>query len=227
MAPPTKTACDRCGTCCTRGGPALHHEDRWLLQDNRLKLLHLITIRKGEPVLNLAREKPEPAQSEIVKIRGCGTEWTCIFFREKTAECSIYTHRPLECSLLKCWDPGDLEEIGGRNLLSRHDIIAMHDPVLPFIRNHDNSCSLENLPCLIAAVRSQDTQRQALADLTRLVQADLAIRAQAWARFRFDLDHELFYFGRPLFKILEQYKIETHYDNNNAATLKLNTGTAP
>jgi hypothetical protein len=50
-------------------------------------------------------------------------------------------------------------------------------------------------------------------DLTRLVNTDLAIRSQAIAELHFSLDLELFFFGRPLFKILDQFGINTHEKN--------------
>jgi Fe-S-cluster containining protein len=209
----TRKACNRCGTCCIKGGPALHHKDRELLQNNMLRLEHLITIRKGEPVFSLAAETPEPAQSEIIKIKGRGTEWTCFFFQENSTKCDIYEHRPLECSLLKCWETADLEKIAGRHLLSRYDIIEPHDPILPFIKAHDDKCSLENLTPVLSEVNSKDSQQEALHILTRLVNTDLALRSQACMRFHFSLDLELFFFGRPFFKILNQFGINMHEEN--------------
>ena len=209
----TKTACARCGTCCIKGGPALHFEDRTLLQHNFLDQEHLITIRKGEPVVSPSAVNPEPAQAEIVKIRGKGSDWTCLFFKEEEAACAIYKHRPLECSLLKCWAPEELEKIAGRKLLSRHDIIARHEPVLPFIKEQNDTCSLENLDRLLGAVHHESTRHDALTHLTGLVNTDLAIRARARARLHCSLALELFFFGRPLFIILHQFGIETHEEN--------------
>lgn len=215
-----KTECDRCGICCTKGGPSLHYDDRNLLLNNRLNLEHLITIRKGEPVLSLSTGDPEPTQSEIVKIKGRGTEWTCIFFQKKEAKCTIYENRPLECTLLKCWDTENLENVVGRNLLSRYDIIASQDPIVPFIKAIDEQCLLENLAQQLSALSRENSRHQAMADLTHLVNTDLAIRSQAFAELRFSLDLELFFFGRPLFKILNQYGIETH-EANGTSTLSL------
>ena len=209
-----KTECDRCGTCCIEGGPALHQEDSPLLQNNFLNPAHLITVRTGEPVFSPSAGNPEPAQSEIIKIKGRGIEWTCLFFQEEDATCAIYEHRPLECSLLKCWETADLEKVAGLNLLSRYDIIAPQDPVLPFIRTHNEQCSLEELALILSAVKSENSQSQAVDDLTRLVNADMAIRAQAWAKLHFSLDLELFFFGRPLFIILGQFGIEAHEKNS-------------
>ena len=209
----TKTACDRCGTCCIKGGPALHHEDRKFLQSNLLNPEHLITIRKGEPIFSLAAENPESAQSEIIKIKGRGTEWTCFFFQETGTKCLIYEKRPLECSLLKCWETADLEKVAGRNLLSRYDIITPHDPVLPYIKAHDDKCSLDNFTRMLSAVKDKHSQNEAIDVLARLVHADLTIRSRACERFHFSLDLELFYFGRPVFKILNKFGINMHEEN--------------
>lgn len=208
-----KTECDRCGTCCTKGGPTLHCEDRTLLLNNWLHLEHLITIRKGEPVSPLLNSNPEPAQSEMIKIKGRGAEWTCLFLQQKENKCLVYEHRPLECALLKCWETSGLEKVAGRDLLSRFAIIATHDPIFPLIQKHENICSLENLPRILSALGSRNSQQSAVTELTGLVNTDLAIRSQAFARFHVSLDLELFFFGRPLFKILDQFGITTHEKN--------------
>jgi Fe-S-cluster containining protein len=208
-----KTECDHCGTCCTKGGPALHHEDRPLLLNKWLKREHLVTIRKGEPVLSLSDENPAPAQSEIVKIKGKGIEWTCFLFEDIEKKCSIYDHRPLECSLLKCWDTADLVNTAGKNLLCRYDIIDPHEPIMPLIREHEKKCSLENLAQLLSAIYGQNSQQEAINGLSKMVNTDLEIRSQACAELNLSLDLELFFFGRPFFTLLTQFGIKTHEEN--------------
>ena len=203
----TKTECDRCGTCCTKGGPALHVEDKPLLLNKLLKPEQLITIRTGEPVFSPASEHPEPATSEIIKIKGKGREWTCLFFTDKDAGCAIYNHRPIECSLLKCWDTSDLENVAGKDLLSRYDIVDPGEPILPFIIDHEEKCSLENLDALLASLHDDSSKKQALTTLTGMVKTDLTLRAQACEKLQLSLELELFFFGRPLFTILDQIGI--------------------
>lgn len=208
-----KTECDRCGTCCKKGGPALHFKDLTLLQRNFLNPEQLITIRKGEPVYAVGADKPEPAASEIVKIKGRGGSWTCLFYKEKEALCSIYESRPLECSQLKCWDTTDLENAAGKDLLSRYDILSPQDPILQHIQTHDADCALDNLSMLLASLNRDDAKDRAAAGLTELVRADLAIRSQSCTRFNLSLDLELFLFGRPLFKILHEFGINMQLTN--------------
>ena len=207
--------CRCCGTCCTKGGPALHDRDRKLLECNLLEPGQLITIREGEPVFTLTAETVQPARTEIIKIKGRGSEWSCLFYGKERKSCLIYESRPLECTLLKCWDTAELEKVAGRNLLSRHDIIADDDPVLSFMALHDRECSLKDLQQILAGIAGEKSRRQALLDLAGLVNKDLTIRGRACGELNLDLDLELFFFGRPLFKILQQFGIETVEEHGN------------
>jgi len=204
--PKLKTECERCGTCCIKGGPALHLEDKRLLEQKCIDRECLITIRKGEPVFSLKENKIEWAGKEIVKLKGKHTEWTCLFYEQESSSCSIYLHRPLECILLRCWDTTEAEAIAGKKLLNRIDIISQNEPVMKYIQRHEKECSLEILHQL--NTKSPKTiDKNILAELTGLVNKDLALRTEALNHLNFTLDLELFYFGRPVFKILSQFNL--------------------
>lgn len=201
-----KTECERCGTCCIKGGPALHIEDKKLLVHKNIDRESLITIRKGEPVFSLEEDGTELAENEIVKLKGKHSEWSCIFYDQKTFSCLNYLHRPLECILLKCWDTVELKAIAGKRLLSRFDIISQNEPVIKYIHNHEKECSLGILNQL--NIKPNKTiDKSILAELTELVNKDLALRSEAQMHLNFNLDLELFYFGRPVFKILSQFAL--------------------
>jgi Fe-S-cluster containining protein len=201
-----KNECERCGTCCLKGGPALHIEDQKLLLQNFIDRESLITIRKGEPVISLEDRKTEWIKTELVKLKGKGAKWSCVFYDQDDTSCSIYKHRPLECVLLKCWDTAELTAIAGKNLLSRFDIIPAHEPVIEYIQRHEKECSLEFIEHLIIE-QNGAINRNTLAELSELVNKDLVLRSEALAHLNFTLDLELFYFGRPLFKILSQFAL--------------------
>ncbi len=205
--PALQKECRRCGNCCLKGGPALHPEDLLLLEENYLRQEDLLTIRKGEPLLGLTGGNPRPAKAELIKIRGRGTDWTCLFFNRQHAACKIYTHRPLECVLLQCWNTEALEKIAGTNLVSRHDIITSHAPVMPFIEEQQERCPLDMLEGMRIPITRGEGLPVAMSQLTELVNADLEIRSQAHKKLQFSLELELFYFGRPLFVILKQFGI--------------------
>jgi Fe-S-cluster containining protein len=67
-----QTECSHCGTCCANGGPALHMQDRELIEGGSIPISHLITIRKGELVHNPVTNRLQAAKSELIKINGVG-----------------------------------------------------------------------------------------------------------------------------------------------------------
>jgi Fe-S-cluster containining protein len=198
-----KTAsCIRCGTCCTSGGPSLHVEDRKIIAAGHIRIEHLITIRKGEFAQIPDREGLHPIGQEIVKVTGKGGKWECLFFDKEGSSCKIYEYRPLECRMLKCWDPAELLSVMGKNLLKRTDIIHPEDPILKLVEDHENRCAIREMESMLSSLSDKDENSTSLRELERLVREDLAFRAEAVSRFNLPLSVELFVFGRPLFKLL-------------------------
>ena len=116
--------CIRCGTCCEKGGPALHQEDRMLIEKGRIPSKYLYAIRKGELAHDNVKGRLMPVDSDIIKIKGKEGTWTCIFFDAHNKGCSIYSDRPLECRALKCWDTVELEKMYAGHRLTREDLVS-------------------------------------------------------------------------------------------------------
>ena len=194
--------CIRCGTCCKKGGPSLHQEDKKILLAGHIERNSLITIRKGELAFFPLSERPEPIEKELVKIAGKGKGWVCCFYDEKESYCTIYAHRPLECRLLKCWDTEQLLSVIGKDPLARADILGEDDPIMSYIEAHEQECSITIAEDLISVLLEKNDNPESLAKLTAMVHRDLAIRSKAVSEFGLSLEAELFLFGRPLFKVL-------------------------
>ena len=189
-----------------KGGPALHIEDRKLLIKKFIDRESLITIRRGEPVFSLEESTQKWATTEIIKLKGKHAEWSCIFYKQNSFSCSIYKQRPLECIRLKCWNTTELEAIAGKNLLNRFNIISSDEAIIKYIHRHEKVCGLEILDQLILKQNGK-FDKNTLAELNELVNKDLALRSEALMNLNLNLDLELFYFGRPLFKILSQFSL--------------------
>jgi len=202
LTPEGATLCIRCGTCCKKGGPSLHLEDKEILFAGHIERESLITIRKGEFAFFPRGGRPEPIQKELVKIAGKGKGWVCCFYDEKKSSCTIYAHRPLECRLFKCSDTVQLLSVIGKDTMTRADILSADDPILRFIETHEQECSISMAEDLISVLLEKNDDPEALAKLTSLVHRDLTIRSRAISEFGLSLEAELFLFGRPLFKIL-------------------------
>jgi Fe-S-cluster containining protein len=218
--PKNITQCIRCGTCCLKGGPILHHEDKKLLQAGHIGYQHLVTIRKGELALNPLSEKLEQIQKELVKVVGKGNNWSCYFYDEKEASCTIYENRFLECRLLKCWDTSEIMSIIGKNTITRTDIINPDDPILWVIETHERDCPLHEVENLIFTLSQGTDKSKTLAKLTELVSKDLAIRSFAISELGLQAEFEPFIFGRPLSKLLSDRGVTVHIKKSKDSSPK-------
>lgn len=197
-------ACRRCGTCCEQGGPALHSEDRELLDSGALRRRDLVAVRSGEPTYDPRQGRVVPAGAEFLKLAGAGSSWRCRFY-EKGRGCGIYGQRPLECRLLFCCDTGPLEAVMGRDLLSRRDLLAGDDPVLGWLARQERQVAYPEVILLLAGLSRPESARASLARLTGLVRADLALREAFLRSCPERGEEELFLLGRPLFLAIAPY----------------------
>lgn len=204
------TNCKRCGTCCMKGGPILHQEDKKILRAGHIGYQHLITVRKGEIAYNPIKEKLEPVHKEIIKVAGKGENWSCVFYDDKKASCTIYSHRFLECRLLKCWDTSEIMSIIGRNTIIRADIINPDDPIMSVIETHEQECSYQEVETLLSALSKKKEKSAPLKRLAELVRKDLSIRSFALSELGLKAEFELFIFARPLFKVLKDRGLTVH-----------------
>ena len=189
--------CERCGTCCTSGGPALHSEDLHLVLEGKLPLTQLITIRAGELAHNPLTNSLQPVKRELVKISGVGREWNCCFFDPEEKGCTIYDKRPKACKALKCWDTTEIEELIEKDTINRLDIISEDSPVRPFVIEHDKAFPCPEMIDLLEGLNGARTD-----SLEETINSEISYRRKVVRNFDLSLGEELFYFGRPLFHLL-------------------------
>lgn len=154
---------------------------------------------------------------ELLKIRGQGSGWTCLFFAKEGNACAIYAHRPATCRILECWQPEALLATIYQSTLRRADLINPNDPILAEIERHEEACPGE----LFTELLTETGKTDALARLSELVRADLAIRAEVANKTRLSLEMEFFLFGRPLFKQLAGSGIGCVEENGEIRLQKL------
>lgn len=196
------SACKRCGTCCQKGGPSFHQADKALIESGVIPSKCLYTIRKGEMAYDNVRQCLEPASSDIIKIKGQGNSWTCLFYDQAQAACTIYEDRPIECRALKCWDTAELEALYAHKRLKREDLLADIEGLWDLIKDHQERCNYDTVLDLVQAINSgkPGDARQKLAEL---IQFDSEIRKLVVSRAGLDADVLDFLFGRPLTRTLQ------------------------
>lgn len=196
-------SCQRCGTCCLQGGPALHAADMELLRAGHLQLDDLITIRRGELAFQPMSVKPEIVTHEFLKLKGKNGTWCCSSYDEDAKGCLRYEHRPQACRILDCKNADPLLALVGKDLLTRFDCIDQDSPLLSMVRQHEEACPCPDLLMLGRAMEHGGIDPEHLADLEKRVNEDLAYRGRVTAMTGLTLAQELFYFGRPLFQLLQ------------------------
>jgi Fe-S-cluster containining protein len=199
--------CRRCGTCCKKGGPSFHHEDKALIEKGVIHSKYLYTIRKGEMAYDNVRQCLEQISSDIIKLKGKGQSWTCILFDEKLNECTIYENRPIECRALKCWDTKALEDLYARKRLKREDLITDIEGLWGIIKDHQARCNYETIQKLVNAVKS-DSGSEARQKLAEIIQFDIEIRKLVVSRGGLDMEMLDFLFGRPLKQTLKNFGLK-------------------
>jgi hypothetical protein len=165
---------------------------------------NLVTIRKGEPAYNPILDKVVPSESEFIKVSGKEKSWECLFFDTTHSSCLIHTEKPIECRLLQCWDTSELAQLVGKNYLTRFDIMQENDPMRTFILQHEELCPYNLINELVDNIKTPAAKNsEALSQLSVLVQNDLNLRGEVVKKFNLSLGQELFYFGRPIFQVID------------------------
>ena len=211
-----QTSCKKCGSCCKQGGPALHQKDLKLLQDNKIPRSSLITIRRGELTQNPISGAVQPASVELVKIIGTGREWQCCYFDEEQG-CSIYANRPQACVVLKCWDTAEILDLVEKETVSRFDILSADDAMLSIIKEYERICPFPDM--LHIKENRQMLSTEFKGDIEKLVNDDLRFRTKVTGEYNLTLNDELFYFGRPIFQLLQALGV-TPYESHTGVSLK-------
>lgn len=203
--------CSRCGTCCEKGGPAFHQEDRPLIEKGVIPSRCLFTIRQGEFAYDNVRGRLVPLESDIIKIKGREGSWTCIFFDDENKECSIYDDRPHQCRALKCWDTSELEKMYASRRLTRADLIKDIEGLWGLIQDHQKRCDYGKIIKLINDLDGA-RNKKARQKLLEIIQYDSEIRKLVVKKGGLDSEMLDFIFGRPLKKTLPNYGLKVRQE---------------
>ena len=190
--------CKRCGSCCKKGGPALHHIDISLIEKGYIAPAHLVTLRKGELAYHPVEHSLIELQSEMIKIKGNEADWTCGFYEKKGKSCLIYAHRPVECEKFACWDTSEIEGLFLKDLLRREDIIPKQSSLFEVVAAYDEKLP----PQLVFSLLMEKKEH----DLVSLSEFDRRFRSKVGENYGLSQEEMDFFLGRPIARLIEQYR---------------------
>jgi Fe-S-cluster containining protein len=179
-----------------KGGPTLHEEDAVLFSDGVLNKADVYTLRRGEVVRNID-DTLMIIEDEMIKIKGQGESWSCMFFDDEQNACKIYQDRPAECRALQCWDLKGLREVMARPCLQRVDLIDDGDGIVKIIEAHEKKCAYTTLDAAVKELE-QPESKKAAEKILDLLQYDAYLRPFLAEKLKMDPDTMDFFFGRPL-----------------------------
>lgn len=209
--------CRRCGTCCRRGGPALHLADKALVVAGHLPFTHLYTIRAGELVRDdVTGGALIPAPADIVKVREAPGSRACVFFEPACNGCAIYDQRPLECRILRCWDTAEIRRCYRRERLGRADLVGHIAGLWDLVAEHDRRCDAGKLVRLAGRRRMGDLG--GAAELSGMVGYDEALREGLAADGRVPAAMLDFLLGRPVKVLLRTLGVTVREETSRQET---------
>ncbi len=209
-----KTSCTRCGTCCRKGGPALHQKDVFLFEEGRLTLADLCTYRAGELVRDQQKGGIAPLPEEIVKIAPLPSldpyNWICRFFQEGKPHtvCALHGKHPAECRAFFCEKPEELLALGAEDRLDRATCIRLAKApawYAELIAAHEETCAYEKLTSLAEKLDTEPAARQ---EFLEILAFDKAYRELLLEKKAVPEEELNFLLGRPLLDTLVMYDLE-------------------
>ncbi|MFZ1985241.1 MAG: YkgJ family cysteine cluster protein [Desulfatitalea sp.] len=204
-----KHQCRRCGTCCAKGGPALHLEDREAVDSGKIPLKCLFTIRQGEPAYDNIRRSIAPAATDIIKIKGAAeSDATCLFLNQERVNCDIYESRPVECRVLTCWDTRAIMAMYDQERLTRGQLLSPLTALNDLVAAHQERCGYGRVALWADAIRQGHDGAEAVEALLDAIRYDQSLRQVAVARTRLDPGLLEFLFGRPLSVTIRMYGVK-------------------
>lgn len=192
--------CQRCGTCCKKGGPALHIEDQPIIDRGGIPVTSLFTLRKGERAFDNINGGMIRLTEEIIKIKSVPGAAVCMYFNEADMSCRIYDHRPVECRTLECWNTGKIKAIYAQTRLTRALMVQKITWLAELVQTHEDRCSLERIQDLVQDRASDDPA--AASKLAEIINYDFHLRHLAAEKGGLPSEMADFLFGRPLAEII-------------------------
>jgi len=206
---PHISQCQRCGTCCRKGGPTLHLEDQALVESGRIPLKHLFTIRQGEPAFDNVAGVIAPAVTDIIKLKGIweGSE-VCCFYDPGPKGCRIYADRPSECRALKCWDTQEIESLYNCRRLTRRRLLSRVEGLWDMVQDHQQRCDYGHVADLAADLKRTSSAAESQKKLLELIRYDESLRQITCEKAGLDPEMLPFLFGRPLSFTIEMFQLK-------------------
>ena len=223
----SEVECRRCGTCCQKGGPALHIADQALVESGKIALKHLLTIRQGEPAYDNVNGTIAPAVTDIIKVDTCRKSASqCVFYDPRLKQCRIYDTRPSECQALNCRDTRKIEGIYSTARLTRRHLLSKVEGLWDLVREHQERCDYGFISELAMQLRQGRQPEQAQQQLLELIHYDETLRKSTVAHAGHTSQMLEFLFGRSLTFTVQMFQLKLSKTAQGSVLMQTNPAQA-
>jgi Fe-S-cluster containining protein len=181
-------------------------EDLPLIKQKFIRRKDLFTIRKGEFVRDNVNENLVATEVELIKMRERkGEVGGCIFYDDPNKACTIYEHRPVQCSAFKCWDTEDFERVYSGPKLTRREVVR-GEVLLEMLEEHERRCSYSVLEKCVKQIESEG--KKAVEKILDLLRFDFHLRPFISEKLDLNWEEMDFFFGRPLSETITMFGLK-------------------
>jgi Fe-S-cluster containining protein len=171
--------------------------------NNQIKKENLYTIRRGELVRDNITDGLVVTHTELIKIKERDGETRgCVFYDEAGKACTIYAHRPVQCSAFKCWDTDEFMKAYKGPKLMREQVVE-DGVLLGLIEEHERRCSYAVLEEHAREIESKG--EEVVERILDLLKFEYHLRPFICEKLGLNPDEMDFFFGRPLIKTITMF----------------------
>lgn len=217
------TSCNNCGTCCKKGGPALHTKDAFLFTENILQMHDVLTIRTGELVRDDMKDRFVPIFNELIKIAppvgSRPDDWTCRFFTSNR-RCFLHGKHPAECRAFYCKEPEALMQLTHEERLDREKICKLANAPLwwiELIETHEEKVAYSDLAKWALKIDEDDENR---VKFIEAVEYDRSFRELVVEKEAAPKEMLNFLFGRPLMHTMIMFGLQARRSGDGISIVK-------
>jgi len=217
--------CERCGECCTHGGPFLNLSDLRLFEEGVLRPGDVYVLRKDELEYDVVTEEVQHLPFEMLRIKEKPGTKICRFYDIEQSVCTIHDSRPLHCRSYECWFPKKLFIAMSKDeRLNRTNLFSKIPSILEIIEEHEKACSYEKIEKL--AEETQNGSEEAANELLEALRFDTQVREIISDKLKMqeeDIDSIL---GRPMSLTVRMYgyEVKREEDGSYLLTVRENPG---
>jgi Fe-S-cluster containining protein len=216
-----QNTCTRCGTCCTKGGPSLHIEDKALIADGVIQAKYLYTIREGEPSFDNVKGQIQPAETDIIRVKAKINSTTCTFYNEPSSGCRIYDRRPKECRALNCFDVKEILDIYSKDRLTRKDLLEQAEGLWDLIQDHQQRCAYRKIRVIVQFIDPESVGGRDEKALLELIKYDASVRSLIVEKSSMDPEMLDFLLGHPLTETIKKFGFKVVRSGGRLQLLRL------